>query len=142
MYLLDTDYMTLLGWPESPTARQIKARLVEEEPGTVATSIVSFEEQTRGWLAAIAKAKRVVDEIERYHELNRMIRLYCSLTVLDYEERAAIEFQQLRKQKVRIGTMDLKIAAIALANQATLLTRNLADFIKVPRLRVEDWTRE
>jgi len=36
--------------------------------------------------------------------------------------------------------MDLKIAAIVLAQNATLLTRNLSDFRKVPRLKVEDWT--
>jgi len=36
--------------------------------------------------------------------------------------------------------MDLKIAAIAIANDATLLSRNLRDFGKVPDLRVEDWT--
>jgi tRNA(fMet)-specific endonuclease VapC len=36
--------------------------------------------------------------------------------------------------------MDLKIAAIALANDATLLTRNLSDFRKIPGLRIEDWT--
>ena len=36
--------------------------------------------------------------------------------------------------------MDLKIAAIVLANGATLLSRNLSDFRKVPGLKVEDWT--
>lgn len=40
---------------------------------------------------------------------------------------------------MRIGTMDLKIAAICLAHDATLLTRNLVDFEKVPGLRVENW---
>jgi tRNA(fMet)-specific endonuclease VapC len=37
--------------------------------------------------------------------------------------------------------MDLKIAAIVLAQDATLLTRNLPDFRKVPRLKIADWTR-
>jgi predicted nucleic acid-binding protein len=36
--------------------------------------------------------------------------------------------------------MDLKIAAIVLSQAATLLSKNLADFGKVPDLRVEDWT--
>ena len=40
---------------------------------------------------------------------------------------------------VRIGAMDIKIASIALANDAILLTRNLNDFQKVPGLRVADW---
>lgn len=36
--------------------------------------------------------------------------------------------------------MGLKIAAIALANNATLLSKNLRDFSKVPGLKVEDWS--
>jgi tRNA(fMet)-specific endonuclease VapC len=35
--------------------------------------------------------------------------------------------------------VDLKIASIAMSNQATLLTRNAKDFEKIPGLRFEDW---
>lgn len=56
------------------------------------------------------------------------------------DERASQQFQRLWQARIRIGTMDLKIAAIALVNDATLLTRNLSDFGKVPDLRIEDWT--
>jgi tRNA(fMet)-specific endonuclease VapC len=47
--------------------------------------------------------------------------------------------QQLKAAKVRVGTMDLKIASITLTNDATLLSRNLADYERVPNLKVLDW---
>ena len=52
---------------------------------------------------------------------------------------AAQMLRQLQQAKLRIGTMDLKIAAIAIVHQATLLSRNLSDFGQVPHLHVEDW---
>ncbi|HTK77885.1 MAG TPA: type II toxin-antitoxin system VapC family toxin, partial [Gemmataceae bacterium] len=61
--------------------------------------------------------------------------------VARFDHRAASIFDDLRRQKVRIGSMDLRIAAIALANDALLLSANQRDFGKVPRLRVEDWLR-
>jgi len=60
--------------------------------------------------------------------------------VLPSDEAAAQRFAQLRQKKVRIGTMDLRTAAIALSRSTTLLSRNLADFQQVPGLVVEDWT--
>jgi tRNA(fMet)-specific endonuclease VapC len=62
------------------------------------------------------------------------------MEVLDFDDEAAAEYRRLRGMKIRIGTMDLKIAAIALAHGATLLSRNLVDFKKFPDLEVEDWT--
>jgi len=59
--------------------------------------------------------------------------------ILPFDDRAADEFKKLRGQKVRLGTMDLKIAAIAFVNDALLLTANLRDFERVPRLRIENW---
>ena len=49
-------------------------------------------------------------------------------------------FQQLTALKLRMGTQDTLIAAIALANEMTLLTRNLRDFQKVPGLALENWS--
>jgi len=63
------------------------------------------------------------------------------MVILTFNEASAVEFRKLRQARVRIGTMDLKIAAIVLAHGATLLTRNLVDFRKVPGLKIEDWTQ-
>ena len=60
--------------------------------------------------------------------------------MLDFDERAAVEFQRLYAMRLRVGTLDLRIAAIVLARGARLLTRNLADFRRVPGLNAEDWT--
>ena len=46
----------------------------------------------------------------------------------------------MRSQKVRVSTMDLRIAAIAISNNLVLLTQNTEDFSKVPSLVTEDWT--
>jgi tRNA(fMet)-specific endonuclease VapC len=68
-----------------------------------------------------------------------MLTSYHDVIILDFDERAAEEYKRLSKFRIRIGAMDLKIASIALANNATLLSRNLKDFGKVPDLKVEDW---
>jgi tRNA(fMet)-specific endonuclease VapC len=66
---------------------------------------------------------------------------FCRIRVVDFDAAAATQFQHLRKQRLRVGTMDLKIAAIVLASNATLLTRNFVDFRKVSGLQFDDWTR-
>jgi tRNA(fMet)-specific endonuclease VapC len=91
-------------------------------------------------MAYVARTKTVTEEIEAYSRLMIHLRNYRNIVVLAFDEHAAIEYQRLRRSKLRIGTMDLKIAAIVLANDSTLLSRNLSDFRKIPGLRVEDWT--
>jgi tRNA(fMet)-specific endonuclease VapC len=59
--------------------------------------------------------------------------------VIPFDAQAADTFQRLRQQRLRIATMDLKIAAIALVHDALLLSANLQDFQRVPHLRVADW---
>jgi tRNA(fMet)-specific endonuclease VapC len=106
----------------------------------VATTIITYEEQVRGWLARTARAKTSAQMIAAYGRLKRHLDEYRSYLVLDFDERAVTEFERLRRERIRIGTMDLKIAAITIVHDATLLTRNLVDFRKVPGLKAEDWT--
>jgi tRNA(fMet)-specific endonuclease VapC len=124
MYLLDTDHMSLLerGGPEGS---RIRNRIRAVAPDEIATAIVTYEEQIRGWMARLARDTHPERQIEDYGELKRQLNNYCKIAVIEYDAKAVAIYEHLRQARIRIGTMDLKIAAIALANNATLLTRNL-----------------
>jgi tRNA(fMet)-specific endonuclease VapC len=139
MFVLDTDHLSLLDRESRGAARRLSDRLAEVASEGVATTIVNFEEQMRGWLAYLARARTVARQIEAYQHLARHLDRYRGTTVLDFDERSAVEFQHLRKRHRRIGTMDLKIAAIVVSRGDTLLSRNLPDFSRIDRLRVGDW---
>lgn len=141
MIILDTDCLSLLDRErllESSTLRQKLESFPQDE---LFTTIISFEEQMRGWLALIAKAKKIERQIFAYERLHRSLETYRTTNVLDFDEKSAEVFKQLKSHKIRIGTMDLKIASIAIANEAILVSRNLKDFEKVPDLTVQDWAK-
>jgi tRNA(fMet)-specific endonuclease VapC len=74
--------------------------------------------------------------------LHRILADFSGAQVRPFDDAAAAVFESLRAHGVRVGTMDLRIASIAMANNLTVLTRNLVDFEQVPGLKVEDWTVE
>jgi tRNA(fMet)-specific endonuclease VapC len=139
MYLLDTDHLTILqrGGVESTALR---TRLAAVRPDQIATTIVSYEEQTRGWMSYMAQARTLDKQVAAYARLQQHLTNFCAIPLAAFDDEAARMFRQLQQARVRIGTMDLKIAAIALVQGAMLLSRNLADFGQVSNLQVEDWT--
>jgi tRNA(fMet)-specific endonuclease VapC len=104
-----------------------------------ATTVISLEEQLRGWLAAINRTRDAVGQVRYYSRLGGLIDFYSSWDVVPFDDAAAKRFVALRGDGIRVATMDLKIAAIALTSDALLLSANLSDFTKVPGLRVENW---
>jgi tRNA(fMet)-specific endonuclease VapC len=142
MFVLDTDHLSFLDRPESELGLLIRNRLDAARPAAVATTIVNFEEQTRGRFAFLARAKSMAQLLDAYGRLESHLKMYCSIPVLSFDAPAAAQFESLRQAKLKIGTMDLRIAAIVLSRDATLISRNLRDFQQVPGLRVEDWTIE
>ena len=138
MLVLDTDH---LGEFEnaSATGARLNERLLASGEELAAT-IVSVEEQLRGWLAQIHRLHAdAYAQIPAYARLQRRLEFYADWTVLPWDAGSAELFSDLRRQGVRIGSMDLKIACIALAHDAMLLTRNSSDFARVPGLRIENW---
>jgi tRNA(fMet)-specific endonuclease VapC len=140
MVVLDTDHLSVLEWEGGALTQRLLGHLSQLAGDEAATTIVNFEEQMRGWLAYLARARTLTQQVEAYRRLKRQLDNYRTILVLEFDVRAAAEFQRLRRSLRGIGTMDLKIAAIAMVNDAILLSRNLVDFRKVPGLRVEDWT--
>jgi tRNA(fMet)-specific endonuclease VapC len=140
MLILDTDLLTLVQRGEGEVYARLAARLeAVANAEKICVTIISYEEQMRGWLAFIAGARTAEKQLDAYRRLHELFDDFHDRMILDYDG-AAVQIFQRMKTKVRVGSMDLKIAAIALANNAKLLSRNIADYRKVPDLQVEDWT--
>jgi tRNA(fMet)-specific endonuclease VapC len=137
--ILDTDHLTILQ-RQGPEADRLLGRLDELAPDDMATTIVSFQEQVQGWLAFVNRARHDEPLLRAYAELDKIRRSFQKMNVLPFAESAHNCFKLLRKQCRRVGTLDLRIASIALTTHSKLLTRNLRDFRQVPGLVVEDWT--
>jgi tRNA(fMet)-specific endonuclease VapC len=73
--------------------------------------------------------------------LQRGFDFYRQWICLPFDDAAAVIFDRLRAQRLRVGTNDLAIAAITLAAQGVLVTRNAIDFQRIPELEREDWTQ-
>lgn len=106
----------------------------------VFTTIISAQEVTEGWCAFIRKQRAgSAKQIHGYQQFQHSLELLMEFTVLAFDEQAAEIFRGLRKDLPQSGTQDLKIAAVCLAHDATVLTRNTVDFQRVPGLRIENW---
>ena len=84
----------------------------------VCATIISFEEHMRGWLAQIAAARKPEVQVLAYARLQRLLWEYQSRDTLPYDDAAAVMFARLHRNRIRIGTMDLRIGAIALTDSS------------------------
>jgi tRNA(fMet)-specific endonuclease VapC len=139
MYILDTDHLSLIQ-RNGDEGKRILARLTAIDESEVAVTVITYEEQIKGRLGSLAKAKTLDEQVFAYQGLQQLAIDYRAIAILPFSHTAALEHQRLRKAYPRLGGMDLKIAAITLTINALLLTRNTSDFGQILELRIEDWS--
>ncbi|MEP7343325.1 MAG: type II toxin-antitoxin system VapC family toxin [Acidobacteriota bacterium] len=138
LYVLDTD---ICGFLQSKFPKVIEHADSLIEGDEMVTTIITFGEDLSGWMPDCCRAKDGAARAQAYARLHRGLTFYKGRDCLPFDEVAAAIFNQLRAQKIRIGTNDLAIAAITLSVNGVLVTRNAVDFQRVPNLVLEDWTK-
>jgi tRNA(fMet)-specific endonuclease VapC len=129
-YFLDTNICIHIINNHPPT---IIAKFAQFEPYEIGISAIVVSELQYG----VAKSS----QLERNQQ--RLDAFLTPFQVLPYDEAAAQVYGTIRATLERtgqlIGREDLLIAAHALSNDLTLITNNEREFLRVPKLKVENW---
>jgi len=137
MHLLDTDTLTYLhaGHPH------VIKHLSELADPDVGTTIITKIELLRGRFDFVLKAIPGAELLRAQQLLFRTEELLAQIMIVPLDQATVAEFDRLRTIKGlrKIGRADLLIASIALAHQATLVTRNLRHFRQISGLTVTNW---
>ncbi|AFY47864.1 putative nucleic acid-binding protein, contains PIN domain [Nostoc sp. PCC 7524] len=135
-WVLDTDHVSLLQRGHPVVVSKVSA----VNPAEIAVTVITIVEQMYGRLDVINRTKSKQELVTAYALLKETFNLLSQANILDFNEAAFDTYNDLLKQKIRVGTQDLRIAAIALSLNATVVTRNFKDFQKVPNLKIVDWS--
>lgn len=141
MFLMDTDHFGIFQQQSGQECARLVARMRARGYEGVFVPIISFHEQVTGWNAYLHQRRTPEQIIRAYGRLEAILLDFTKVDVIGFDALASDTFDALRGQRLRVGTMDLRIAAIALPRDWTVLTRNTVDFEKVPNLKIEDWTK-
>lgn len=129
-YLLDTNICIYI---KNHRPAEVLARFTKLPPGKVAMSVITYGELCFG-------AEKSSKPKETRHILEQLIAL---IPVLPMDETVSAHYGKIRLHLQvsgkPIGNNDLWIASHALANKLVLVTNNVAEFQRVPGLRVENW---
>jgi tRNA(fMet)-specific endonuclease VapC len=140
-YRLDTDHISILQQESGPEFATPLARMNQVAREDLVFSVVRFHEQVLGAHTYINQARKADGVVRGYSMLARILRQFAKAPVLPFDADAAAVFDGLGAHRLRAAIMDLRVASTALSRGLVLLTRNTADFARVPGLVIEDWTR-
>lgn len=137
LFLLDTDHLTLYQMGHPQVLQNVARRLTDQ----LAISVISVEEQLTGWQTALRQAKDDTRREQVYRRMALTVEALADWHVVPLSRAALARHALLIAQRLNVGSNDLKIAATAIEQNATVVTRNLRDFGRVPGLQCQDWTK-
>jgi len=134
MNILDTDTLSYFDQGRQRVVQRILSRPLSE----TAITVISIEEQFSGRQAYLRKAKTTAQLATAYQKMTDTARVLSGFHIVTFSEAAIHRYHSLVALRLNLGAMDLRIAAIALEENATVITRNLRDFGRVPGLSCEN----
>lgn len=135
-FLFDTDHLILFEHKHPALMTRIALHPVD----AVGICPINIEETMRGRLAPLGRVLTGNKHVLAYARLVAAEEMFRLFPIVPFDAASESRFQHLRAAGLRVGTLDLKIAAIALTNSLMVLTRNRGDFGRVPGLAIEDWS--
>ncbi len=137
MFLLDTDILSLLQQGHALILQNVNRHPIAD----VSVSVISIQEQMQGFQAALSRARDHRQLASAYDMLvTRLLPIWSRFPTRSFTESAIARFEDLRSLRLNVGSMDLRIAAIALENNLVVVTRNRRDFGRIPGVVSEDWS--
>jgi tRNA(fMet)-specific endonuclease VapC len=136
LWVLDTDMLTI--WLRGQET--VAARVATTPPQQLAVTIITVEEILRGWYTQLRQARDDQQLARAYQALQETVEFTRGILLLPFDLPGIRRYRQLRTHHRRIGTNDLRIAAIVLEQQGILVTRNPTDFVDIPGLQHDDWS--
>ena len=136
LHILDTDIASLFreGHPE------VTRRVLAHPPSELAVTVITVEEMLAGWFQKL-RQKNTPERLEAiYGQMTRTVVYLGRFNVLSYTVATHTRYLQLDAMKLNVRPFDLRIAAMAVEANGTIVTRNRRDFERVPGLIVEDWS--
>lgn len=136
LYLFGTDTLTLYERMHPVVVRNVFYHLADD----IRVTSITVEEQLGGWFTNL-RAARTPLQLETAHiRLAGAVQLLSGWDIVAFTATSAMRFQSLLRQRLNVGGNDLRIAAIAMERGATVVTRNLRDFRRIPGVMCEDWS--
>lgn len=136
-YVLDTDILSLFQRSHPAVTAEVRKHASAE----LTISVLTVEEQLSGWYKELRRATRPPVLAAVYQRMAETVRFYSRLTILSFTEPAIHRYESIKQLKLNSRKTDLRIAAIALEQNAVLVTRNLCDFQRITGLQIEDWSK-
>lgn len=135
-YILDTDHVSLILYNNAQV-------IANASLYPIAVTIITVQELFNGWAGRINDPSLVHNLPALYTKLSTTVKYLQTVDILDFSLEADTCLKQLLKDNPSLRKnrlqKDMRIAAIALSLNATIVTRNSQDFEQVPGLRITNW---